>query len=159
MTEEQLYTKLYTYLSGLFPADSAKIVRGFQNQSPMPQNAIIYTLLPFTQDLDQAQYWNEDDESTVQGSKLQMLQVDFYGATSYDKVMKLFTLWRSPYTTDRLTEIQPLYANSPRGMDFVNEQNQYEKRFMLEVALQYNPYYTYAEDSIINLSSPTITTT
>ena len=34
-----------------------------------------------------------------------------------------------------------------RHMEYVNEQDQYEQRFMLEIALQYNPYYTYTEQS------------
>jgi hypothetical protein len=76
-----------------------------------------------------------------------MMQLDFYGDMAFDRVTKCATMWRSQYTTNKLQAIQPLYANNPRNMEFVNEQDQYEKRFLLEIALQYNPYYTYAEQS------------
>lgn len=145
--EQEIYGELWDYLTALFP--NIPVVQGLQNNSPLPPNAIVMTLMPYAQDLDQSQYYNdgETEESMVQVSKLQMMQLDFYGDDAYNKVMKVSTLWRSQYTTEALKGVQPLYANNPRNMEYVNEQDQYEKRFLLEIALQYNPYYTYSEQS------------
>lgn len=144
MNEQSIYIEIWNYLTELF---NCPVIQGLQNNSPLPENCIVMTLLPYTQDLDQSQYINENGESTIQTSKLYMMQLDFYGDMAFDRVTKCATMWRSQYTTNKLQAIQPLYANNPRNMPFVNEQDQYEKRFLLEIALQYNPYYTYAEQS------------
>ncbi len=144
MNEQSIYIEIWDYLTELF---NFPVIQGLQNNSPLPENCIVMTLLPYTQDLDQSQYINENGESTIQTSKLYMMQLDFYGDMAFDRVTQCATMWRSQYTTNKLQAIQPLYANNPRNMEFVNEQDQYEKRFLLEIALQYNPYYTYAEQS------------
>nr|DAN04628.1 MAG TPA: tail completion protein [Caudoviricetes sp.] len=144
MNEQSIYIEIWNYLTELF---NCPVIQGLQNNSPLPENCIVMTLLPYTQDLDQSQYINENGESTIQTSKLYMIQLDFYGEQAFDRVTQCATIWRSQYTTSKLQAIQPLYANNPRNMPFVNEQDQYEKRFLLEIALQYNPYYTYAEQS------------
>ena len=145
--EQEIYNEIWDYLTALFP--SLPVVQGLQNNSPLPHNAIVMTLMPYTQDLDQSQYHHDSEaqESMIQGSKLQMMQLDFYGDNAFNDVTKVATLWRSMHTTEALKGVQPLYANNPRNLEYVNEQDQYEKRFLLEIALQYNPYYTYAEQS------------
>ena len=149
--EDEIYDELWDYLTALFP--SIPVVRGLQNNSPLPHNAIVMTLMAYTQDLDQSQYSfdSEAQEATVQVSKLQMMQLDFYGDGAYDRVMKTSTLWRSRYSTEALKGVAPLYANNPRNLQYVNEQDQYEQRFLLEIALQYNPYYSYSEQSAATL--------
>lgn len=144
MNEQAIYLELWNYLTELF---NCPVEQGLQNNTPLSQDGIVMTLLPYTQDLDQSQYINENGESTIQTSKLYMMQLDFYGDMAFDRVTQCATMWRSQYTTNKLQATQPLYANNPRNMEFVNEQDQYEKRFLLEIALQYNPYYTYAEQS------------
>lgn len=147
ITDQDIYDEIWDYLTALFP--TTPIVQGLQNNSPLPKDAIVMTLMPYAQALDQSRYdYNgETEEGTVQESKLQIMQLDFYGADAYNKVMKTSLLWRSTYSTNILKAVQPLYANNPRNLEYVNEQDQYEKRFLLEIALQYNPYYTYAEQS------------
>ena len=105
------------------------------------------TLLPYSEALDQSQYINEDGTSTIQESRLYMMQLDFYGEQAFNRANQVGVMWRSNYTTNELKTIQPLYANQVRNMEFINEQDQYEKRFLLEIALQYNPHYTYTEQS------------
>lgn len=147
MTEQEIYLEIWNYLTPLFP--DTPIVQGLQNNSPLPKNSIVMTLMPFAQDLDQSRYdWDGNtEEGQIQTSRQQMMQLDFYGDDAYNKSMKLSLLWRSTYTTNALTNLQPLFANNPRALEYVNEQDQYEKRFLLEIALQYNPYYAYAEQS------------
>lgn len=144
MTEQDLYLEIYNYLFKMF---NCPVIQGLQNKSPLPHDCIVMTLLPYSKDLDQSQYYNEGGESIIQVSKQRMMQLDFYGDMASDRSEKCATLWRSQYTTDNLVNIQPLYANDVKNMEHINEQDEYEKRFLLEIALQYNPYYTYMEQS------------
>lgn len=148
MNEQDIYLEVWKYLTDLFFCD---VIQGLQNNSPLPQDCIVMTLLPYSKDLDQSQYYNEGGESMIQSSKLQMMQLDFYGDQAFNRATQCATMWRSQYTTDRLANIQPLYANDVKNMEFINEQDQYEKRFLLEIALQYNPYYTYLEQSDVRI--------
>lgn len=141
---EAIYLEIWNYLTKLF---NCPVEQGLQNNSPLSHDGIVMTLMPYSEALDQPAYDNADNISTIQNSRAFMMQLDFYGEQAFDRVTKCATMWRSQYTTNKLQTIQPLYANNPRNMEFVNEQDQYEKRFLLEIALQYNPYYTYAEQS------------
>ena len=146
MSEEEIYLEIWHYLTDIF---SCPVIQGLQNNSPMPKNCVVMTLLPYTKDLDQSQYYNENGESMIQVSRQYMMQLDFYGDEAPDRALKCASLWRSRYSTDKLKGVQPLYANDARNMEFINEQDQYEKRFLVEIALQYNPHYTYSEQSDI----------
>ena len=103
--------------------------------------------MPYSEALDQPTYDNADDVSTIQNSRAFMMQLDFYGKQAFNRANQVAVMWRSTYTTNELIAIQPLYNNQVRNMEFINEQDQYEQRFMLEIALQYNPHYTYTEQS------------
>lgn len=157
MNEDGIYLEIWHYLTDLF---ACPVIYGLQNNSPMPKDCIVITILPYAKDLDQSQYYNDGGESMIQVSRLYMMQLDFYGDNAFDRAHKCAALWRSRYSTDKLKGIQPLYANDVRNMEFVNEQDQYEKRFLVEIALQYNPHYTYSEqsDTSVDLDIKLITT-
>lgn len=141
---QAIYLEIWNYLTKLF---NCPVEQGLQNNSPLSHDGIMMTLLPYSEALDQSQYINADNESTIQQSRLYMMQLDFYGEQAFNRANQVGVMWRSNYTTNELKTIQPLYANQVRNMEFINEQDQYEKRFLLEIALQYNPHYTYTEQS------------
>jgi len=141
---QAIYLEIWNYLTKLF---NCPVEQGLQNNSPLSHDGIVMTLLPYSEPLDQSSYTNEDNLSMIQGSRLFMMQLDFYGDEAFNRANQVAVMWRSTYTTNELQAIQPLYNNQVRNMEFVNEQDQYEKRFMLEIALQYNPHYTYVEQS------------
>lgn len=141
---QAIYLEIWNYLTKLF---NCPVEQGLQNNSPLSHDGIVMTLLPYSEALDQSSYTNEDNLSMIQGSRLFMMQLDFYGDEAFNRANQVAVMWRSTYTTNELQAIQPLYNNQVRNMEFVNEQDQYEKRFMLEIALQYNPHYTYVEQS------------
>lgn len=141
---QAIYIEICNYLTKLF---NCPVDQGLQNNSPLSHDGIVMTLMPYSEPLDQSSYTNEDNLSMIQGSRLFMMQLDFYGEQAFNRANQVAVMWRSVYTTNELQTIQPLYNNQVRNMEFVNEQDQYEKRFMLEIALQYNPHYTYVEQS------------
>lgn len=154
VTERDIFVELRQYLTELF---SCPVVVGYQNNVAVPVNGIVMFKL-FTKNLDYtSDYWNPStEEMTAQSSVEATFQLDFYGEEADARADKVSVLWRSPYTTSRMTKCQPLYCGEPRKNILVNESNQYENRMMLEVKLQYNPETTYHVDGVDEIS---ITTT
>jgi hypothetical protein len=81
-----------------------------------------------------------------QNSKVTM-QVDFHsanGTDSGDQAMAVSTAFRDEYAVDQFANqtpnypIYPLYADDPKQAPFINDQQQYEYRWMLEAVLQVN---------------------
>lgn len=154
VTERDIFIELHRYLTELF---GCPVEQGYQNNVPIPENGIVMHML-FERDLDYtADYWNPANEQmTAQRSVEATFQIDFYGAEANSRARVVANLWKSPYTTDRMTKCQPLDNGQPRKDVLVNQANQYENRMMLEITLQYNPETSYHVDSVDEIS---ITTT
>ncbi|MBT0365388.1 hypothetical protein ISO55_00155 [Morganella morganii subsp. morganii] len=154
VTERDIFIELRRYLTELF---SCPVAQGYQNNVPIPENGIVIHML-LEDDIDYtSEYWNPADEQmTAQRSVKATLQLDFYGAEANSRARVVANLWKSSYTTDRMTKCQPLDNGQPRKDVLVNQANQYENRMMLDVTLQYNPETSYHVDSVDEIS---ITTT
>ena len=70
------------------------------------------------------------------------VQLDVHGPASPDNAQVISTLFRDDYATTAFLGINPavipLYADDPREMPFVNDQNQYEWRWVITAELQAN---------------------
>lgn len=72
------------------------------------------------------------------------IQLDVHGPNSADNVHRISTVFRDEYATAAFAamgtngDLQPLYADDPRQMPFINDQKQYEDRWILEACLQVN---------------------
>jgi hypothetical protein len=159
VTHNQIYREVRAYLLGLFSCPPSSVIQGYQNDAPLPNNAIVMTIL-FEHSLDVAANYYEpvEDKAVVQQSVEITMQIDFYGEESGDRARKLCNLWKNHYTTARLSSCQPLCAKDPMQMTFINEQSRYEQRWMVELTLQYNPEFeheqTYLDMPVINLLNP-----
>lgn len=71
------------------------------------------------------------------------IQLDVHGPASADNAQAIATLFRSPYAADQFLasgiDMQPLYVNDPKQLPFINGEQQYEDRWILDVVLQINP--------------------
>lgn len=156
VTEIDIYTDIRTYLIALF---NCTVIRGRQNNLPLPEDCIVMTIL-FNTDLDQIKTDYTDNGTGVTAQAQQSIQatmqLDFFGVNAANRSMQVQALWRSPYTTERLSKCQPLFSKPPQNLQYINESGVYEQRYMLEVALQYNPYYEYNEESATSMDLPTI---
>nr|WP_174506079.1 hypothetical protein [Acinetobacter sp. Marseille-Q1620] len=137
ITHQDLYTEVRAYLLGLFHCD---VVQGQQNGSPLPKDGIVMMIL-FEKDIGTVvDFYEENEDVTyVQGGRQATLQLDFYGDQAQSRASKVALLWKNQYSTSRLRHCQPLYGKEPQNMNFINEQSNYETRWMLELVLQYNP--------------------
>jgi hypothetical protein len=72
------------------------------------------------------------------------IQLDFHGAdtTAADMAQTVSTLFRDEYATkyfeQRSSSIAPFYADDPRQMPFINDQQQYEWRWIVSAVMQVN---------------------
>ena len=67
------------------------------------------------------------------------------------------TLFRDDYAYNFFPDnIKPLYCDDPKQLVFVNDSQQYEKRFMIMLYLQYDPTVTVDTQLAIELDAPTI---
>ena len=150
---DQMFIEIWEMFAEMFPTfDSSKIVRGYQNGMPLPIDGIVITFITET-DLDQLSYskvTNPDLISqtvTVQTAVKTMMQVDCYGDLGQARARQIATMFKSPYACERLQSCQPLDYRPPKNLSFVNEASEYEARWMVEIDMQYNPHYTYRQES------------
>lgn len=135
-----IYTDMRQYLVKLLPDAVNDVVRAYQNNIAMPKNAIIMTFM-MEKRLDQLSAQVENGVQTVFDSIQGTMQIDCYGDKAHERAAKICTMWQSSYSTDILQDCQPLYANDPKDLTYVNEKGQYELRFMTALELQYNRGY------------------
>ena len=150
---DQMFIEIWEMFAEMFPTfDSSKIVRGYQNAQPLPIDGIVITFITET-DLDQLSYsdvTNPDLISqtvTVQTAVKTMMQVDCYGDLGQARARQIATMFKNPYACERLQSCQPLDYRPPKNLSFVNEASEYEARWMVEIDMQYNPHYTYRQES------------
>ena len=150
---DQMFIEIWEMFAEMFPTfDSSKIVRGYQNGLPLPIDGIVITFITET-DLDQLSYsevTNPDLISqtvTVQTAVKTMMQVDCYGELGQARARQIATMFKNPYACERLQSCQPLDYRPPKNLSFVNEASEYEARWMVEIDMQYNPHYTYRQES------------
>ena len=145
----QMFIEIRAMLLEFF---TCPIVQGYQNGVPLPIDGIVITFITET-DLDQLSYsevTNPDLISqtvTVQTAVKTMMQVDCYGELGQARARQIATMFKSPYACERLQSCQPLDYRPPKNLSFVNEAAEYEPRWMVEIDMQYNPHYTYRQES------------
>lgn len=74
------------------------------------------------------------------------IQLDVHGPASSDNAQTISTLMRDEYATSRFAaldpNIAPLHADDPRQLPFLNAEQQYEDRQVVEMKLQANQTVT-----------------
>lgn len=97
-------------------------------------------------------------DSTQITQKIEIsVQVDVYSETASDQSNVISTLFRDAYAYNFFPEnIKPLYCDDPKQLVFINDAQQYEKRFMIMLYLQYDPMVTVDTQLAIELNPPFI---
>ena len=71
-----------------------------------------------------------------------VVQVDVHGPSSQDNSKIISTLFRDQYGVDQFAtsgfDIVPLYADDPKQIPFINENDQFENRWIVEAHMQCN---------------------
>ena len=146
LDHQELYREIRLFLLGLFPDATLQIVQSTQNNQPLPENAIVMQVL-FDSNMDESvTTYNHPNEAMVQNSVEVRVQLDFYGAMAESRSRIVANLWKNYYGTDNMEICKPLYVQSRQRHPYINDSNQYEDRFILDLALQFNPTVTHAQD-------------
>lgn len=147
VTQQEIYKDVRLFLLGLFPGSQSQIIQAAQNNEPLPNNAIVMQVL-FADNFDIAVVTDRPDEGEqdIQNSVEVRMQIDFYGVDAEARSRVVNNLWRTQYACDRLSACQPLYVQSYNRHVYVNDSNQYEDRWIMDLGLQYNPQVTVAQD-------------
>jgi hypothetical protein len=87
-------------------------------------------------------------ENLLQASEL-VIQLDVHGPNAMDNAVTITTLFRDDYGYQTLTaanvNVAPLYADDPKQVPFINDQNAYEDRWIVEAHLQVNQTISLAQ--------------
>ena len=146
VSNQDLYREIRLFLLGLFPDATLQIIQSTQNNQPLPENAIVMQVL-FDSNMDESvTTYNPPNEAMVQNSVEVRVQLDFYGAMAESRSRIVANLWKNYYGTDNMEICKPLYVQSRQRHPYINDSNQYEDRWILDLGLQYNPTVTHAQD-------------
>lgn len=145
--QRELYREIRSFLLGLFPDAGPQVIIGMQNNNPLPDNAVVMQVL-FTSNLDETSIYHDPDEGLAhaQNSVEVRLQLDFYGALAEKRSRIVYNTWKSHYGFNAMELCKPLYVQSHTRHPYINDSNQYEDRWIMDLALQYNPVVTYPQD-------------
>lgn len=151
VTQDDVYTALETFLSGIVPP-GVPVIRGLPNRAAMPQpdpgfvmmQALVQNRLNMP-----VHSWDYTDNTPPpatlgieQGIDLPV-QIDCYGPTSGDWAAMITTAFEDQYGFDVLgPNCEPLYANEARMIPLIDSEEQYEERWSIDAHLQINPVVT-----------------
>lgn len=121
---------------------SAQVIRAQVNRVAMPVGSFVELTEIASTDLEVPYQWYDgvNSQSDIVGPKRLMIQADFYGAQAGDWCAALKTVWRTPYATAQFPAgIAPLYCDDGNESPLITGEEQYERRWILNMLLQYNP--------------------
>lgn len=146
--QRDIYLDIRSFLLGIFPGTENQVVVSAPSSSvPLPRDAMVMAVL-FDSDMDYGvtTYNPSLNQASVQNSVNVRFQISFYGTQAESRSRIVDNLWRNYYGTENLINCTPLYVHSRERRPYYNDANQYEDRFILDLALQYNPEVTHAQD-------------
>ena len=99
-----------------------------------------YTISP-SQTLSSVTMWT--GSSNVEQDTQYTVQLDIHGPSSADNAQIISTLFRDQYATSQFAlsglEMAPFYADDPKQIPFINGEQQYEDRWVIDAVMQINP--------------------
>lgn len=140
---DDIYAELRKFILNV-TGDCVEVFQGELNRVPEPlkPDFVIMTALSMTRLDTNATGWDTTSLTAseidfVNGIQLD-IQLDIHGPKSMETAQVLNTIMRDSYATEitNPSVFGILYATNPIHMPFVNAENQYEKRWVLTVALQ-----------------------
>lgn len=155
----QIFTALRSWLLSILPANT-EVVQGLDNRVPTPLDSFVL-MTPITRERLAT---NTDSIYDVTGGVNQSvlspwkhgIQIDCFGPQSDEWMQAIVTLWRDDFAVSQFPAgITPLYADDPRQLVFVDDQMQYDRRWMAMLYLQADPVITTPAQSATTLTTPT----
>lgn len=158
--QDDVLTALRSFILSLV---TCEVIQGLGNGVPMPIGGFIAVTPLFQSRLSTNQPSFADPTPTT-GTRTATqamqatFQIDCYGVNSADWSNILSTAWRDDLAVDALAPVaSPLYCDDPKMIPLTDGEQQYEQRWTITAALQYNPalttpmqFFTQAQVSALN---------
>lgn len=148
ITESNLFDALRQFLLGIVAA-GVEVVRGQDNGVGEPVGTDFIEMWPIAMPrlaTNSDSYIDPGTNPGTRNSKQSIaahVQIDVHGPNSTDNANMITTLFRDEYACISFAainpDIQPLYCDDPKQIPFINGENQYETRWIIEAVIQYNP--------------------
>lgn len=149
INETQTLTAVRAFLLNVCGA--VPVIRGQQNRAAIPTgpNWLVITPLFRPRIATNIDTWSTTGTPTtmsVETMAQETVQCDCYGPLAQDNATIIQALWRDEYGVLQLAtsgfDITPLYTSEPRNLTFINDQDQYEYRWSVDLHMQVNPILT-----------------
>lgn len=148
VTEDDVLRALGDFLTDILPTGTA-IIRAQNNLVPEPVAHDFITMTPTLRRRlsTNVRLWDNrnpyaDSMRITQATEL-TIQLDVHGGNSTDNAQLISTLFRDEYAIDAFAQesfdIRPLYCDDGHQMPFINAENQYEDRWVMNVVMQASP--------------------
>ncbi len=151
ITDTDVFSALRTFLLASLPSGT-EVIQAQNNGVPMPLGGFVAMNNAGTKRLAT----NVDtyvDPGTNPGTKDVLMKaeyhidLDFYGPNSAAWANTIQALFRDEYATSSFpSNIQPLYADDPVQVPFIDGEQQYEQRWRMTTVLQYDPVVSVSQD-------------
>lgn len=155
ITEDDVLAALRTFLLAIV-ATGVEVIVGQDNRVPEPTGDDFIVMTPLGQTRLSTNDSSYTDSGTNPGTRnfeqatRVMIQLDIHGPASADNSAMISTLFRSEYAVDVFKssgkDISPLYCDDAKQAPFINGENQYEQRWIITAAIQYNPVTAVPQD-------------
>lgn len=160
VTDTDIFTALRSFLSAVLP-DGTPVIQGQQNRVPPPTEDNYVVMIPLFRSrlaTNLTTYTNPQGPlgvaNILQATKI-TVQLDVHGPLSGDYAQIIATLLRSGYGVHQFQtsgfDIAPLYAEDPRQGPFLNGEQQFESRWIVDAVLQANPVVAIPVETAIEL--------
>lgn len=144
---QDVFVLLQPFIADVTGLNPSLVIQGLPNRTAMPAASpgfVVMTPIRQQRLRTNVDTWDEVNPAPTtisheQGTELR-IQLDCYGASSGDWAAMLSTLLRDDVGCAALAPAcQPLYSEDARLAPLVDDEAQYEQRWIVEAVLQYNP--------------------
>lgn len=121
---------------------ASEIVRAQVNRVPMPSGECVVLTELFEVDLEYStvSYNSVDSLANVKGPTRIEIQIDFYGPNAGDYCKAVKNVFRSIYIEGKFPDgVKPLYCTDGIQSPLITGEQQWQSRWTVTAALQYNP--------------------
>lgn len=148
ITDADVMTALRTALLAILPTGTP-VVQAQQNRAAMPVGGFVQMNSSGMQRLaTNVDTFNSDQSESIATQVRYEVQIDFLGPTAQSWAMVVQAAFRDAQGASLFpANIQPLYADDPLQIPLIDAESQYEQRWTVRAALQYNPVITAQQPS------------
>lgn len=156
ITEAQVVAAVRAYLLANLPP-SVEVMKGQANRVAETKAPDFVIMVPaWRRRLGTTiETWDQTDWQISRAEPMLVdMQLDFHGEASTDNATVIQILWRSAAACDFLAPfgVAPLYCDDGQQMPFINDQNQYEDRWIMNLTMQINPAVSTAQQFAASLA-------